>query len=82
MLPDIIANAGGVTASYFEWVQGLERYFWSEDEVNSKLKRIMNLAFENVWEIAARDKVTMRMACYILAVKRVSEAMLLRGLYP
>ncbi|MBW1943818.1 MAG: Glu/Leu/Phe/Val dehydrogenase [Deltaproteobacteria bacterium] len=82
MLPDIIANAGGVTTSYFEWVQGLERYFWSEDEVNSKLKRIMDLAFENVWEIATRDKVTMRMACYILAVNRVSEAMLLRGLYP
>ena len=82
MLPDIIANAGGVTASYFEWVQGLERYFWTEEEVNSKLKRIMDLAFENVWEIATREKVSMRMACYILAVKRVSEAMLLRGLYP
>jgi glutamate dehydrogenase (NAD(P)+) len=82
MLPDIIANAGGVTTSYFEWVQGLERYFWSEEEVNSKLKRIMDRAFDSVWEIATQEKVTMRMACYILAVKRVSEAMLLRGLYP
>lgn len=81
-LPDILANAGGVTASYFEWVQGLERYFWSEDEVNSRLRRIMDRAFDNVWRIFQEKQVPMRLASYILAVKRVEEAMLLRGLYP
>jgi glutamate dehydrogenase (NAD(P)+) len=81
-LPDVLANAGGVTASYFEWVQGLERYFWTEEEVNSKLKGIMDRAFENVWHLSQTEKVNMRMASYMIAVKRVAEAMLLRGLYP
>jgi glutamate dehydrogenase (NAD(P)+) len=63
-------------------VQGLERYFWTEEEVNSKLKGIMDRAFENVWHLSQTEKVNMRMASYMIAVKRVAEAMLLRGLYP
>ena len=63
-------------------MQGLERYFWTEEEVNSKLKGIMDRAFDSVWQLAQEEKVNMRMASYMLAVKRVTDAMLLRGLHP
>ncbi len=82
LLPDILANAGGVTVSYFEWVQDLQSFFWSEDETNSRLHQVMDRAFEDVNSIARTRKVDMRTAAYILAVGRVAEATLTRGIYP
>lgn len=82
VIPDILANAGGVTVSYFEWVQGLQAYFWTEREVNLKLRDIMQKAFDSVHRTSQERKVTMRKAAYILAVERVAEATRVRGLYP
>jgi len=82
ILPDILANAGGVVVSYFEWVQGLQEYFWKEDEVNAKLNDIVTRAFGETWELYQGRKTTMRMAAYGLAVQRVAEATTTRGLYP
>jgi glutamate dehydrogenase (NAD(P)+) len=82
VLPDVLANAGGVVVSYFEWVQGLQEYFWKEDEVNAKLKEIVDKAFEETWSLHEARDVSMRMAGYGLAVQRVAEATLTRGLYP
>ena len=82
VIPDILANAGGVTVSYFEWVQGLQFYFWSEREVNLKLRDIMEKAFENVYRIAIKRKVSMRKAALMLAIERVADATKVRGLYP
>jgi len=82
VIPDILANAGGVTVSYFEWVQGLQFYFWSEREVNLKLRDIMEKAFENVYRISREKKVSMRKAALMLAIERVAEATRIRGLYP
>jgi glutamate dehydrogenase (NAD(P)+) len=82
VLPDVLANAGGVVVSYFEWVQGLQEYFWREDEVNAKLNDIVVRAFEETWATRERFSTSMRMAAYGLAVQRVAEATTTRGLYP
>jgi glutamate dehydrogenase (NAD(P)+) len=82
VLPDVLANAGGVVVSYFEWVQGLQEYFWKEYEVHAKLNDIVVRAFEETWSTRERFATTMRMAAYGIAVQRVAEATTIRGLYP
>jgi glutamate dehydrogenase (NAD(P)+) len=82
ILPDILANAGGVIVSYFEWVQGLQEYFWKEDEVNAKLNDIVTRAFNETWALHESKGVAMRLASYGLAVQRVAEATITRGIYP
>jgi glutamate dehydrogenase (NAD(P)+) len=82
VLPDILANAGGVVVSYFEWVQGLQEYFWKEDEVNSKLRDITTRAFNETWRVAQEQKLSMRTAAYGIAARRVADATITRGLYP
>jgi glutamate dehydrogenase (NAD(P)+) len=82
VLPDVLANAGGVVVSYFEWVQGLQEYFWKEEEVNQKLNGIVRKAFDETWHVYESRGTSMRMAAYGVAVQRVAEATTTRGLYP
>src|SRR6185503_18771685 len=82
VIPDVLANAGGVTVSYFEWVQALQEYFWSEKEVNAKLKELMDRAFQSVYSVQQEKKIDMRRAAYVVGVSRVAEAHRMRGLYP
>ncbi|HEU5450812.1 MAG TPA: Glu/Leu/Phe/Val dehydrogenase, partial [Terriglobales bacterium] len=82
VLPDILANAGGVTVSYFEWVQDLQELFWDEDDVNRKLEKVMVRAFDDVYKCATRHRVPMRMGAYITAIERVAAATRARGIWP
>ena len=82
LVPDILANAGGVTVSYYEWVQDLYSYFWSESQVNEALEKAMRTAFENVYATAGQYKTDMRTGAYILAIGRVAEATKVRGIFP
>ncbi|HEV2037778.1 MAG TPA: glutamate dehydrogenase, partial [Candidatus Eremiobacteraceae bacterium] len=82
VLPDILANAGGVTVSYFEWVQNLQELFWEEQAVNDRLRRIIERAFRDTLDQARRRNVNMRRGAYAVAVGRVAEATKLRGVYP
>jgi glutamate dehydrogenase (NAD(P)+) len=82
VVPDILANAGGVVVSYLEWVQDLQAFFWDEAEVNQRLQRIMERSFAEVWEHSQKEAVSMRLAAYLLAVDRVGQAVRARGIFP
>jgi glutamate dehydrogenase (NAD(P)+) len=82
VVPDILANAGGVVVSYFEWVQDLQCFFWDEAEVNRNLKRIMVRSFKEVWDFSQEQGVSIRLGAYMLAVDRVASAVQARGIFP
>ncbi|MDE2206154.1 MAG: Glu/Leu/Phe/Val dehydrogenase, partial [Armatimonadetes bacterium] len=82
LVPDVLANAGGVIVSYFEWVQDLQFFFWHEDEVNRKMEDILVRAYNQVREMARSRNVDMRLAAHLIAVKRVADAITIRGIYP
>lgn len=82
VVPDILANAGGVTVSYFEWVQDRQAFFWTEEEVNERLDRLMVRAFQEVSATATDKKVDLRLAALIRAIERVAEAVTVLGIFP
>ena len=82
VVPDVICNAGGVTVSYFEWVQDFSSFFWTEDEINLRLDKIMVGALRHVWDTAERHRIPLRTATYAVACERILKAREERGLYP
>jgi glutamate dehydrogenase (NAD(P)+) len=82
LVPDVLANAGGVTVSYFEWVQDLQQFFWDEGEINKRLDRIMRESFQHVLSVRESHSVDMRLSAYILAVQTVAQASDARSIYP
>jgi glutamate dehydrogenase (NAD(P)+) len=82
VVPDVLANAGGVTVSYFEWVQDIQAYFWSEDEVNMRMREVMERAYDEVRALAEEKNVRLRLAALVLGIGRVADAHRARGLFP
>ena len=82
ILPDVLTNAGGVTVSYFEWVQDLGRLFWDRDEIRSRLADKLGDAFDRVWALSDRDGITLRNAALVAGIREVSAALEARGIYP
>jgi len=82
VVPDILANAGGVVCSYFEWVQNIQCFPWEEEETNQRLGRIMQRALTEVWQLSEERGISLRLAAYVLAVERVAQAIRLRGIFP